>query len=36
LEKHLIPGPWKDQLTQYRNTKLHDLKLFIQKCAKVL
>lgn len=34
LEKHLIPGPWKDQLTQYRNTKLHDLKLFIQKCAK--
>jgi hypothetical protein len=36
LEKHLSPGPWKDQLTQYRNTDLHDLKLFIQKCAKVL
>ncbi|XP_066313302.1 uncharacterized protein [Miscanthus floridulus] len=34
LEKHLSPGPWKDQLTQYRNTELHDLKLFIQKCAK--
>jgi len=36
LEKHLSPGPWKDQLTQYRNTELRDLKLFIQKSAKVL
>jgi hypothetical protein len=36
LEKHLCPGPWKDQLTQYRNTELRDLKLFIQKSAKVL
>ncbi|WVZ67315.1 hypothetical protein U9M48_016411 [Paspalum notatum var. saurae] len=35
LEKHLCPGPWKDQLTQYRNTELRDLKLFIQKSAKV-
>jgi hypothetical protein len=36
LEKHLSPGPWKDQLTKYRNTELRDLKLFIQKSAKVL
>jgi hypothetical protein len=36
LEKHLCPGPWKDQLTQYRSTELRDLKLFIQKSAKVL
>ena len=36
LEKHLSPGPWKDQLTQFRNTELRDLKLFIQKSAKVL
>jgi hypothetical protein len=36
LEKHLSPGPWKDQLTQYRNTELRDLKLFIQKSSKVL
>ncbi|KAF8642155.1 hypothetical protein HU200_067415 [Digitaria exilis] len=35
LEKHLCPGPWKDQLTQYRNTELRDLKLSIQKSAKV-
>ncbi|TVU36968.1 hypothetical protein EJB05_18928 [Eragrostis curvula] len=34
LEKHLSPGPWKDHLTQYRNTELRDLKLFIQKSAK--
>ncbi|XP_062231841.1 uncharacterized protein LOC133929196 [Phragmites australis] len=34
LEKHLCPGPWKDQLTQYRSTKLCDLNLFIQKSAK--
>ncbi|GJN16647.1 hypothetical protein PR202_gb03660 [Eleusine coracana subsp. coracana] len=34
LEKHLSPGPWKDQLTQYRNAELCDLKLFIQKSAK--
>ncbi|KAL6613779.1 hypothetical protein ACP70R_036049 [Stipagrostis hirtigluma subsp. patula] len=34
LGKHLCPGPWKDQLTQYRNTELHDLKLFVQKSAK--
>ncbi|TKW18989.1 hypothetical protein SEVIR_5G468800v4 [Setaria viridis] len=34
LEKHLCPGPWKDQLTQYRNTEFRDLKLFIQKSAK--
>ncbi|XP_062208162.1 uncharacterized protein LOC133909652 [Phragmites australis] len=34
LEKHLCPGPWKDQLTQYRNTELRDLKLFTQKSAK--
>jgi hypothetical protein len=35
LEKHLSPGPWKNQLTPYRNTDLRDLKLFIQKSAKV-
>ncbi|CAO1941035.1 unnamed protein product [Urochloa humidicola] len=34
LEKHLCPGPWKDQLTRYRNTELRDLKLFIEKSAK--
>ncbi|KAL5226506.1 hypothetical protein ABZP36_014771 [Zizania latifolia] len=34
LEKHLTPGPWKDQLIAYRNTDLRDLKLFIQKSAK--
>ncbi|KAL6853381.1 hypothetical protein ACP4OV_019410 [Aristida adscensionis] len=34
LGKHLCPGPWKDQLTQYRNTELRDLKLYIQKSAK--
>ncbi|BAD87232.1 unknown protein [Oryza sativa Japonica Group] len=34
LEKHLSPGPWKNQLTPYRNTDLRDLKLFIQKSAK--
>uniref|UniRef100_A0A0D9VAM3 Box C/D snoRNA protein 1 n=1 Tax=Leersia perrieri TaxID=77586 RepID=A0A0D9VAM3_9ORYZ len=35
LEKHLTPGPWKDQLTPYRNIDSRDLKLFIQKSAKV-
>uniref|UniRef100_J3L846 BCD1 alpha/beta domain-containing protein n=2 Tax=Oryza brachyantha TaxID=4533 RepID=J3L846_ORYBR len=34
LEKHLSAGPWKDQLTPYRNTDLRDLRLFIQKSAK--
>ncbi|XP_073007905.1 uncharacterized protein [Typha latifolia] len=34
IEKHLVPGPWNDQLTTYRNAPLDGLKLFIRKNAK--
>lgn len=36
LEKHLKPGPWKNQLRQFCEVQLDCLKLFIRKYPKVV